>query len=238
MEKPKAFWRRHELPVAEYLMSHRQALIDDYLAGYKNLKQATQMQTSIVMDRRNVGIPLEETERYVSRIQEDGTKKSDLKGWSAIRFRYERHDDRVDYSYTIDEAQAKKYPTAYKLISEYGEHCPICTYSVMAPQSVIERHTGPENRDGRYIRIHIPLIIPEGDVFFEAGGEEITWDDIWGFNNQLAHSAHNYTDEYRLCFLIDLDREHIGMERGSVYDPAYEEDVLEPFVRKPKNLHP
>jgi aspartyl/asparaginyl beta-hydroxylase (cupin superfamily) len=102
----------------------------------------------------------------------------------------------------------------------------------MAPNTVLNRHTGPENRTGRFIRIHIPLIVPEGDVFLEVNGEEVKWDDLFGFNNQFVHSAYNNTDQYRLVFLLDLDREFIGMSPGEPWDERFEELAIQPFVRK------
>ena len=98
------------------------------------------------------------------------------------------------------------------------------------------RHTGPENRNGKYVRIHIPLIIPEGDIFLEVNGEEVDWGDIFAFNNQLAHSSHNYSSEYRLIFLIDLEREFLGMPPGSVYDARLEK-YAKPFLRNNKEWH-
>ena len=67
-------------------------------------------------------------------------------------------------------------------------------------------------------------------MFLEASGEEVTWDDLWGFNNQHAHSAYNYSDEWRVIFMIDLDMENIQMEYQPVYNP--EIDLCnKPFVR-------
>ena len=114
-------------------------------------------------------------------------------------------------------------------MQEYGDDCPILNYSILAPRSAILRHTGPENRSGRFIRIHIPLIVPEGDVFLEVDGEEVTWKDLFGFNNQYAHSAYNLTDEWRLIFLIDIDRQRAGLPPGEPYNPRY---VPKPHMRR------
>jgi len=231
--RPKAFWRRHELPVAEFLMKHQQALLDDFMRGYTTLEEAARAQCGNTLDRTHLGIPISETEQY---IQTDN--RPNIDSWKALNFRYERHDERASVRNFMDFKDMGRYPTMRKLLMKYDKICPIANYSVLAPRSVIERHTGPENRDGRYIRIHIPLIIPKGDVFFEAAGEVIDWSDIWAFHNQFAHSAHNYTDEWRLCCLIDLDRAAIGMEQGASYDPAYEAQNLPPFVWHKEQTHP
>jgi len=227
--KPRIYWRRNEIPNAEYLMQHQDALREDFMRGFSSLKEAALAQTNPVLDRRHLGIPLEVSSKWITTH-----KKPNVQAWRSTQFRYERHDDLANVSFTIDESAKERFPTAWKLIQEYGDDCPICSYSVLAPYSVIERHTGPENRTGEFIRVHVPLIIPDGDVFFEANGEEIDWSDIWAFHNQIAHSAHNNTKEYRLVFLIDFRRTAIGMEPGEPYDPKYDADQVEPFVRKKK----
>lgn len=119
--------------------------------------------------------------------------------------------------------------TAVKLVTEFQDDCPIANYSVIKPNSCIFRHTGPENRSGEFVRIHIPLIIPDGDVFFELGGEKIYWNDIFAFNNEIIHSAHNHTPNWRLIFLIDIRRSRIGLPPGRPYDKVRDEDSYPPF---------
>jgi hypothetical protein len=231
MDRPtKLFWHVNEIPVSEYLMSHKQALIDEFLAGHKSLRSAVRAQTRPVLDWRYLGIPLEESSKYVERKDHNGDFSIDVNGWRGIRFRYERHDN-INISYTIGEEEARKFPTATNIVKHFGDACVFCTYSVLEPQTMLKRHTGPENREGKQIRIHMPLIIPKGDIFFECFDEVITWDKLWGFNNQIAHSAHNYTDEYRLIFLIDLDRASIGMEQGDPYDERFDYVALGDYVR-------
>jgi hypothetical protein len=72
------------------------------------------------------------------------------------------------------------------------------------------------------------LIVPEGDLFLEASGEEVTWDDIWGFNNQHSHSAYNNSDEWRVIFMIDLDMEHIGMIPCAPFNPEIDLSSRQP----------
>ena len=232
MDDVKVYWRRNEISVADYLMSHQDDLRNDFMRGFNTLQEAAAAQTNPVMnierimDRVKRGLPLKDAQECVTT-----NNTANYNAWRAMSLRYERHDYK-DISYTAPESFKERYPTAYKLITEYGDDCPIANYSVISPNSVIQRHTGVENRNGEFIRIHIPLIIPEGDVFFEANGEEMVWDDIWAFNNQIAHSAHNYTNEYRLIFMIDLRRTSIGMEAGEPYDSKYESTNMPPFVRK------
>jgi aspartyl/asparaginyl beta-hydroxylase (cupin superfamily) len=147
-----------------------------------------------------------------------------------VGFKFTRHDERKVVNIRISEQDAAQYPTAYRLLMEYDDICPMMSLNVLAPHTILHRHYGPENVDGRYIRIHIPLIIPKGDIFLEVHGQEVTWRDLFGFDNTVVHSAHNYSDHYRLVVLIDLDREAIGMEPGLPYDPEIEKHAP-PFVR-------
>jgi len=126
----------------------------------------------------------------------------------------------------------EKFPTASKLINEYGDDCPVAFYSIMAPKTELHRHTGPENLDGKNIRVHVPLIIPKGEIFLEVNGEFVTWEDIFCFDNQYVHSAYNYSNEWRLIFLIDFRRESIGIPPGLPYD---EERSGDPSIRFDKD---
>lgn len=224
----KAIYTRKELgPIADYLMSFQKALTDEFLAGYETLEQAIKENSTPNL----AGRPYDTAETIVT-ANDNGKYESKIDSWSAVAFRYERHDGIVERSFTTheDHPHAKKYPTAYKLIKEFGDKCPIANYSTMAPNSILKRHTGPENRSGKFVRIHIPLIIPEGDIFLEVNGQEVNWSDCFGFNNQFAHSSFNLSEEYRLIFLIDLDREFVGLEPGTIFDP---EKVAKskPFLR-------
>jgi hypothetical protein len=130
----------------------------------------------------------------------------------------------------ISDNIKKHYPTAYKHIIEKFSDCTMAGYGVLFPHSVISRHTGVENRTGTYIRIHIPLIIPEGDVGFEVAGEEVNWSDLFAFNNQRVHSAWNNTDHPRLCFIVDLLRSTCDLPNGIPWTQDLDADTA-PFPR-------
>lgn len=219
----KKIWRGNEIPIASYLMSFQDALRKEFLDGFDSLEEACKKYTTDNLDLRMFGVGLDETIQGVEiRNPETGEFERDHTGWKSIQFKYGRHDEMIDFEFqrSDNDRIAKKYPTAHNLVKEYGDFCPIANYSILSPQTILHRHSGPENREGKYLRIHIPLIIPEGDVFLEASGEEVTWDNIWGFNNQHTHSAYNMTDEWRVVFMIDLDMAHIGMEPQAAFDPS------------------
>lgn len=233
---PQAIYKRKEMQqIGDYLMSFQQNLIDEFMAGYASVKEACTKTGRMTMDRRQYGIDLRVSSSILKTKNANGELKISPNSWKTVLFRYEKHFEGYDVSYTVpeDHDYINRYPTACKLIKEFGANCPIAEYSSMAPNTVLERHTGPENRDGQYLRVHIPLIIPEGDIFLEVNGEVVDWSDIFGFNNQLAHSSWNMSPHYRVIFLIDLDREFIGLPKGEPYDPRLEE-FAKPFTHVPK----
>jgi hypothetical protein len=125
------------------------------------------------------------------------------------------------------------FPTACKIATELGDACPVVQYSVIEKNSIIKRHTGPENTESKYIRIHVPLIIPPGDIWFECEGEDIDWSEVWGFNNQFVHAAFNLTDKRRLILLIDVSREFLNLPPASPFDQArFDRELRKPYVKK------
>lgn len=99
-----------------------------------------------------------------------------------------------------------------KVITKYEANINVITYSMIKPNSVVLRHTGHENRDGKFLRLHFPLHVPEGDIFLEVNDEEIQFSEApFAFNNQIVHSAHNRTDKHRLVMIIDFYRPFLGI---------------------------
>jgi Aspartyl/Asparaginyl beta-hydroxylase len=235
LRAPQAIYKREEIPIADYLMSFQQDLIDDYMEGFSSLKEAILAQSFPVLDRRERGQPLHETEHLIKTKDENGEFVPNVNAWQSGGIRYRHPDANIKSELDAKLPKAKKWKTACKIVEEFGEDCPIANYSAIAPNSVLGRHTGVENRTGVFVRFHIPLIIPIGDVFLEVNGEETTWDDCFAFNNQLPHSAHNYTDEYRLIFLIDFRRSRIGMPPAPAYDKRLEL-LAKPFNRNKKDI--
>lgn len=119
------------------------------------------------------------------------------------------------------------FPTAVDLTRKLGDSCLCSCYSLLEPNSIIERHTDKEFKPNTHIRIHIPLIIPEGDAFFEIDGYELDWSNIFGINTQVIHSAHNYTPYRRLVYLLMVSRESLGAEPGIPWSQEIENQSLE-----------
>lgn len=229
MFRRKTIWHRDEILIGDYLMSFQDRLRQEFMEGFSTLEQAALELGHTTLDRpeHNVG-----KNTYDNLVQEKTDRwRPNVEGWKNVPFKYTLKDAKNNIERGAKEGDflAEKCPTAFNLMQEYGDDCPILNYSILAPRSAILRHTGPENRSGRFIRIHIPLIVPEGEVFLEVDGEEVTWKDLFGFNNQYAHSAYNLTDEWRLIFLIDIDRERAGLPPGEPYNPRY---VPKPFMKR------
>jgi len=226
---PQGIFHRHEIPIADYLMSYQKALTDEFLAGYSSLEEAINAEGSNTLGDRP------EAHEIIRTKVSDGESRSNFEGWKNVNFKYQHPGEGIN-EFNNSEYAKKRYPTAFKLVEEFGNDCPIANYSHLVPKTVLHRHIGPENPSGEFIRIHIPLIVPDGDVFLEVNGEEVRWDDIFAFDNQLAHSAHNLTNEHRLIFLIDIRRSRIGMPPGQNFNKdRFFYSLSKPFVRK--NVH-
>ena len=121
----------------------------------------------------------------------------------------------VKYADSSFKKVSETYPTAKTLVNLWSEYTGSAFYSILDRNNEIPIHTNPGNRAGETLRIHIPLIIPKNtgwkQLGFESEGTKLVWDEIWGFDNQSLHSAWNYTDERRLVFIIDLDRDFLGL---------------------------
>lgn len=205
----KKLWKRNEdLTMVEWnnlcdrLHSMIPGLISDFFQDFKTIEDR------VLFDGFSVN----------GSGKSDKTKNSrygDNDAWQAVLCKF---TNKYNNTKVVTPDLEKKFPTAFKLITDYGDDCPVAFYSIMAPNTELHRHTGPENLDGKNIRVHVPLIIPDGDIFLEVNGEFITWEDIFCFDNQFVHSAYNYSDEWRLIFLVDFTRESIGIPPGLPYD--------------------
>jgi hypothetical protein len=224
-------FRQHHLVNADYYMSFQEALRNEFLKGYDSLESAVREQASLALDPEFRNDLSYDDEILSSRKPGSNEFVKNNSAWKAVGFKYS-HDDAGIHFDGLDNAE-EEFPTAVKFIRSLGDACPVATYSILEPQTILNRHNGPENILGETIRIHIPLIIPEGDVFLEVDGTEVQWNDIWGFNNQLPHSAYNLTDEYRLVFFFDIRRDSIELVPGKT-TPGDVWDTVKPFIRKLK----
>ena len=203
-------YRREELPIAEHLMSFQDTLRKEFLGDALSLEQIATRSTPTIET-----LPLHpDSKDYMVQNNES---KPNIGLWRALGFKYENPVENISWKETNTEFM-RRYPSAFKLVNEYGNDCQTAMYSLLGPNSKINRHTGNDNRSAGVIRIHIPLIVPSGSIYFEVCDELVTWDDIFAFNNQFVHSAHNNTPEWRLVFLMDIKRSRAGIPPGASYE--------------------
>jgi hypothetical protein len=121
----------------------------------------------------------------------------------------------IKYADSSFKEAIETYPTSKTLVSLWSDYTGSAFYSIIDRNNKIPIHTAPGNRDRKTLRIHIPLIIPKNtgwkQLGFESEGTKLVWDEVWGFDNQSLHSAWNYTNERRLVFIIDLDRDFLNV---------------------------
>lgn len=218
----KSIWLREEISVADELLALAPKLLEEFLAYH----------TDFVVGDFAKGMP------YRNPIFDTSPYKSRPDAWKIDPLKYTNPKHNLVHDSTLLAEVQQRFPTAVALTKKYGDYCPVSTYSILESNAVIARHTGVENRDGLYVRIHIPLLVPPGDIFFEVEGAEIDWSDLFAFDNQFIHSAYNYTDQRRLVYLIDIHRDVLGLEPG-IKTNFERYDTVPPFVRGqlPKVLH-
>ena len=225
-------WRRPELPIFEELMNYQQGLINDFMSGHSSLKEAIVAQCENTInpgdydgDQMNMAEGM-----LVSRDPSTLKWATDFTAWQSVGLKNViKIDGEIQTHDIAPDHVLEKYPTAKTMLERYGDDLYGLVYSAIGPHTILQRHVGPENIDGIYLRIHVPLIVPEGEMFLECDNEEVTWDDIWGFNNQHLHSAHNYSKEWRLIMIVDLARERCGLPPGTRFKDTSERE--NPFVR-------
>ena len=83
-----------------------------------------------------------------------------------------------------------------------------CGYSLLLPGTEIIPHEGYTSD---VVRMHLGLVVPEGDCALVVGGERRQWAQgkILFFDDTVEHSAHNRADSERIVLLLDLDRKLI-----------------------------
>ena len=218
----KTIWLKEEITIAKELLALAPKLTEEFLNYHDDF---------ISGDFRN-GRP------YRNDVFDTTNVQSRTTAWKIDGLKYTHLSANIFKNHFQDTQIRERFPTAVALTEKWGNDCPISTYSILEKNAVITRHTGIENRDNEFLRIHIPLLIPNGDIFFEVEGVEIDWNDLFGFDNQCAHSAHNLSPHRRLVYLIDIRRDSLGIPNGDKWS-RHREHTTPPFVRGalPKIYH-
>ena len=120
--------------------------------------------------------------------------------------------------------------TVAHLKSKLGDTLRTALFSRLDPESVLEAHTGWEDLANHVLRVHIPLVLPPGDlcgvwvdgcVQLHREGEALCFDD------SKTHRAFNYSSEARIVLILDLVRP-ATLPRGSA--TGGHSDELDEFI--------
>ena len=179
----KYVWRHSEIPYAQQFLELAPRLRDDFIKVHPGVLE----------------------QQLANHDQQKHWH--DINGWVPLGVLYKKQ-------WADDETVIKKnYPTAHKLVSAFGNDCNVASYSILKPGSRIPLHNGDdENRYCKYIRCHIPLIVPPGDMGLWIMGQRIGWrDGVFGFDNSGIHTAWSNAQTNRLVFIIDLHRSVLGI---------------------------
>jgi hypothetical protein len=194
----KTIYRGKELPYVDYFESKKADLTKEFLAQYPEF-YTTDPLRDLPMLQNKITAAL-------------GSSSTPNSPWELLQIKGTYFGEPPYYgSQSIDESRAK-FPTAMNIIDYFGpDVVRSISYSVLEPHSTIARHWDVENREGKFIRVHIPLIVPSGDLGIEVNGEIIEWSEPFAFNNLLLHSAWNFTNHRRLIIISDLKRSYLGL---------------------------
>ena len=194
----KTIYRGKELPFVDYFESKKEALTKEFLAQYPDFCSTEVLNNSEIMQSKATAA--------FSTTRGRGT------AWKLLNVKGQHYGDAPYFSTQPFEESKAKFPTMTSFIDYFGfENLGSVTYSILEANGIIARHTGPANREGKFIRYHIPLIVPEGDLGMEINGEVVDWSEPFGFDNQTIHSVWNNTDYRRLILMIDLRRSYLGL---------------------------
>ena len=102
----------------------------------------------------------------------------------------------------------EKYPTLNKLVENLGDVCRSAGYSILEPGGNVITHTDTEEDHENYVIVHVPLIVPEGDIGFMENDYKGKWveGDSFILDVESPHSIWNYTNQARVVILLELKK--------------------------------
>jgi hypothetical protein len=191
----KVSWSKEEISIADELMSLVPKLRDEFL------KYHTDFDTTF-----NGGTPY--SVANPSAILDNVPGKVD---WKVEGIRYALFERNIVTNLFMDPKIRNNFPTATGLTEKYINCCGCSGFSILESIGIISRHLDVENRLHKTVRIHIPLIVPEGDCGLEVNGTSLKWSDLFAFDNGELHSAYNRTKKRRLIYIIDIQRSFLSI---------------------------
>lgn len=110
-----------------------------------------------------------------------------------------------------DNEAKVRYPNFNKFVEELGDICRSAGYSILEPEGNVVTHTDTEEDHENYVIVHVPLIVPDGDVGFYENDEKGKWveGECFILDVESPHSIWNYTDKTRVVILLELLKKEV-----------------------------
>jgi hypothetical protein len=195
LKENQSIWLREEISIAQELADLAPQFKEEFLANNTGFDQGD------FADNPDLATPVFSALR---------TSVPDSQLVESIKYVFKPRFD------VFPENKKYVYPTLYNYLKDLGDNCMACSYAVLMP-SVLNRQMAIENTENKFVRIYVPLIVPE-DNFLELEGIEISYGDIFAIDTTLMHSEHNLSEKPRLVLMLDVSREHLGLPPGDPYE--------------------
>jgi hypothetical protein len=190
----KSIWNKNEIHVSDELIDLSSKLREEFLSHHTDF--FTTFKKGTTYASQGTPAELNEEEKLV---------------WKVEGLRYTLPDQQIEQNFFLEPKVRSIFPTATSLTEKYIVHIGCTGYSILEAGGTIKWHSDIENTSQETIRIHIPLIIPEGEVYLNVNGEKIYWSELFAFDNSVLHSAYNGSEKRRLIYIIDLTRSFLGI---------------------------
>jgi len=110
-----------------------------------------------------------------------------------------------------DNEAKLRYPNFNKFVEELGDTCRSAGYSILEPGGNVLTHTDTEEGHENYVIVHVPLIVPLGDIGFYENDETGKWveGECFILDVESPHSIWNYTTSPRIVILLELLKKEV-----------------------------
>jgi hypothetical protein len=105
-----------------------------------------------------------------------------------------------------------RYPQSRLLMQLLGDDASYIGYKVMEPGERGPRRVFRTGVNGDYVRVCVPLIVPQGDCYMEVCGEEQALSTALAYNAHYLHSSYNLTTEPALLLHLEVKRSLLGLD--------------------------
>ena len=123
------------------------------------------------------------------------------KGWTVFGFRWRGTDISPAYQYC---------PVTAAILTRYADLIDTAGFSILQPGTIIYPHEGYVDS---VLRMHLGVIVPEGDLRLRVGQDVRSWEEgkCFIFDDTVEHEVWNRTDQKRVALLIDLKKDRLPL---------------------------